>query len=69
MKDYLNSFYGMLDKLHNWEELDSNSKRLILSNFVDKRADIDYLVGYFNDYKLNLLNNTLNSYIKSVVKH
>ena len=59
----------MLDKVHNWDELDSNLKKSILSNFVDKSADIEYLIDYFDDYKLNLLNNTLNYYIKSVIKH
>ena len=69
MKDYLNLFYSMLDKVHNWDDLNSNSKKSILSNFVDKSADIEYLIDYFDDYKLELLNNTLNFYIKSVIKH
>ena len=59
----------MLDKVHNWDDLNSNSKKSILSNFVDKSADIEYLIDYFDDYKLGLLNNTLNFYIKSVIKH
>ena len=69
MKDYLNLFYSMLDKVHNWDDLDLNSKKSILSNFVDKSADIEYLIDYFDDYKLKLLNNNLNYYIKSVIKH
>ena len=69
MKDYLNLFYSMLDKVHNWDDLNLNSKKSILSNFVDKSADLEYLIYYFDDYKLKLSNNTLNFYIKSVIKH
>ena len=69
MKDYLNLFYGMIDKIHSWDELDIESRNSILVNFLDNSSNIEYLVNYFENYSLNLKNNTLNSYIKGVVKH
>ena len=69
MKDYLNLFYGMIDKIHSWDELDTESRNSILVNFLDNSSNIEYLVKYFENYRLNLKNNTLNSYIKGVVKH
>jgi len=69
MKDYLNLFYGMIDKIHSWDELDIESRNSILVNFLDNSSNIVYLVKYFENYRLNLTNNTLNSYIKGVVKH
>jgi len=66
MKNYLNLFYSMLDKLHNWDELSIINKRSILSNFLDSNSDITYLTDYFEEYRLNMLNNTLNSYIKGI---
>ncbi|MDA9134854.1 ubiquinol-cytochrome C reductase [Candidatus Pelagibacter sp.] len=69
MKDYLNLFYGMIDKIHSWDELDIESRNSILVNFLDNSSNIGYLVKYFENYRLNLKNNTLNSYIKGVVKH
>ena len=69
MKDYLNLFYGMIDKIHSWDELDIESRNSILLNFFDNPSNIEYLVKYFENYRLNLTNNTLNSYIKGVVKH
>ena len=69
MKDYLNLFYGMIDKIHNWDELDTESRNSILVNFLDNSTNIEYLVKYFENYRLNLTNNTLNFYIKGVVKH
>ena len=69
MKDYLNLFYGMIDKIHSWDELDIESRNSILVNFLDNSSNIEDLVKYFENYRLNLKNNTLNSYIKGVVKH
>ena len=69
MKDYLNLFYGMIDKIHSWDELDTESRNSIMVNFLDNSSNIEYLAKYFENYRLNLINNTLNSYIKGVVKH
>ena len=69
MKDYLNLFYGMIDKIHSWDELDTESRNSILVNFLDNSSNIEYLVKYFENYRSNLKNNTLNSYIKGVVNH
>ncbi|MDB4081661.1 ubiquinol-cytochrome C reductase [Candidatus Pelagibacter sp.] len=69
MKDYLNLFYAMIDKIHNWDELTTESRAILLENFLDNVQNNDYLVSYFEKYKSNLINNTLNSHIKGVVKH
>jgi len=69
MKDYLNLFYGMIDKIHVWDNLTLKSRTLLLENFLDNASNTDYLAVYFEKYRLNLINNTLNSYIKGVVKH
>ena len=69
MKDYLNLFYGMIDKIHDWDNLTIESKRILLENFLDNATNTEYLVEYFEKYSLNLVNNTLNSHIKGVVKH
>jgi cytochrome b pre-mRNA-processing protein 3 len=69
MKDYLNMFYAMIDKIHNWDELTSEKKNYVLSAFLEKISDIEHLVSYFDKYRLNLENNTLNNQIKGVVKH
>jgi len=69
MKDYLNLFYGMIDKIHDWDGMTLESRGSLLEKFLDNAVNIDYLVNYFEKYRLNLLNNTLNSHIKGVVKH
>ena len=67
MKDYLNLFYSMIDKIHNWENLSLETKRSLLLNFLNNDADVVFLADYFEKYYLKLLNNTLNSHIKGVV--
>ena len=67
MKDYLNLFYSMIDKIHNWENLSLETKRSLLMNFLNNDADAVFLADYFEKYYLKLLNNTLNSHIKGVV--
>ena len=69
MKDYLNLLYSMIDKIHNWETLNYSAKRTILIDYVDKNANFEYLVDYFEKYLHTISNKTLNSYIKSVDKH
>ena len=69
MKDYLNMFYAMIDKINDWDDLTLEKKTYVLTTFLENITDIDYLVSYFEKYRLNLTNNTLNNQIKSVVKH
>ena len=69
MKDYLNLFYAMIDKIHSWDDLNLESRSNILEKFLDNAKNTDHLALYFEKYRLNLTNNTLNSYIKGVVKH
>ena len=69
MKDYLNLFYGMIDKIDDWDNLTIESRRTALENFLDNAQNTEYLVEYFEKYRLNLTNNTLNSHIKGVIKH
>ena len=69
MKDYLNLFYGMIDQIHDWDGLTLESRGILLEKFLDNATNTDYLALYFEKYRVNLTNNTLNSYIKGVIKH
>jgi|TARA_B110000914_G_scaffold178948_1_gene160875 cytochrome b pre-mRNA-processing protein 3 len=68
MKNYINLFYSILDKIDNWENENPTKQKEILSNFLDKSLDMTFLTIYFEKYRVNLENNTLNSYIKGVIK-
>ena len=68
MKDYLNIFYAMITEIDNWENITEDGKRSLLMKFLNKSADDSLLANYFEKYRLNLVNNTLISFIKGVNK-
>ena len=68
MKTYLNIFHAILNKIDNWENLSDFEKSKILSNFLNINEVKSNLIEYFNKYLLDLSNNTLNYYIKGVIK-
>ena len=39
MKDYINLFYSMLDKIHEWDSLDIGKKKTILLTFLDNDVE------------------------------
>ena len=69
MKNYINFFYNILDKIENWEILSTNNKSMILSDFLDVDITNSDLADYFDKYINYLTNNTLNSHIKGVINH
>jgi len=68
MKVYVNLFYEMLDKIHDWDQSSADDKRSILMNYLDNTILEADLISYFDDYIENLSNKTLNFYLKGVIK-
>ena len=69
MKDYINLFHEMIDKFHFWDDLNEEEKSKILNRFATNSNNIALLLDYFEKYLKTLKKNTLNSYIKSVIKN
>jgi cytochrome b pre-mRNA-processing protein 3 len=68
MKDYLNLFHALLDKIHFWDNLTEIEKIDIIDDLIDKSTENEFLVKYFDNFKLNLSKYNLNSFLKSVIK-
>ena len=66
MKDYINVLHAIVSEIHFWNNLDYLDKEKKLILFLDNFNNISYLVDYFDQFRLKLSKNTLNSYIKSV---
>ena len=66
MKDYLNTFHSIIDKIHFWDTMDHKEKTKIFETFINKSENNDFLSNYFDNYYNILKNSTLNSYLKSV---
>ena len=68
MKNYLNTFHSILGKINDWEIRPDSYKTKVLSDFLNIDRKSSNLIDYFDNYIINLSNNTLNFYIKGVVK-
>ena len=66
MKDYLNTFHSIIDKIHFWDNMNHSEKTKIFETFINKSENNDFLTNYFDNYYKILKNSTLNSYLKSV---
>ena len=68
MKNYLNTFHSILDKINDWEIAPDSHKTKVLSDLLNIDEETSNLIDYFDNYIINLSNNTLNFYTKGVVK-
>ena len=68
MKDYINLFHDMIDKFHFWEDLNKEQKQEIIKNYTLNSENTAFYLDYFENFLNSLKKNTLNSYIKSVIK-
>ena len=69
MKDYINLFHDIIDKFHFWDNLNKERKQEIIANYTSNSKNSSFLLGYFESFLISLKKNTLNSYIKSVIKN
>ena len=67
MKDYVNLFYSILEKIDIWSNLDKSKKTLIISEFININKDNDFFVVYFNKYEDFLINNSLKIFTKDII--
>ena len=58
MKNYLNTFHSILDQINNWETISDSNKINVLSNFLNIDKKTSNLIDYFDNYIVNLSNNT-----------
>jgi cytochrome b pre-mRNA-processing protein 3 len=68
MKVYINIFHAIVSDIHFWNNLTLIEKEKKISTFLGNFQKTDYLVDYFEDFRVDLSKKTLNSYIKSVSK-
>ena len=68
MKNYLNIFHLILDQIKDWKTASNSDKTKIFSDFLNINENTSNLIDYFDNYLVYLSNNTLNFYIKGIVK-
>ena len=67
MKEYLNLFHLILDKVEKWDQIPISIKKDFLSDNLNFQLELDYLIKYIDKYIIYLSNNTLNYFSKDVI--
>ena len=68
MKNYVNTFYSILNEIERWEDLDIDSQNLIFEDYLNIKKESLILTKYFENYRNYLKKNTFNSLLKGVIK-
>ncbi len=69
MKDYINMFHAIVSEIHFWDDHDISKKKDIISKFLENFKNNEELLEYFENFYLELKKKSLNSYLKSVIRH
>ena len=69
MKDYINVFYSILDKINDWDDLDNVKKGEILGFYYNLKDNHLKIVNYFDKFEVYLSKTSLKSFTKSVINH
>ena len=56
MKEYVNLFYTILEKIELWETLSKDKKIVLLADLMNIKEDNDLIINYFDKYRDFLLN-------------
>ena len=68
MKEYVNLFYSILEKIELWEEFDKDKKIEIFTDLMNIKEDNDFFVDYFDKYNSFIINNPLKIFTKDIIE-
>ena len=68
MKDYVNLFYLILEKIESWDNLSKSSKMSLICEFINIKDNNDFFISYFDKYRDFLLNNPLKIFTKDILE-
>ena len=67
MKDYVNLFYSILDKIDKWENNNNEQKTKLIANFLNLRDDTHEIAIYYSKYRDFLVKNSLKIFTKDIL--
>ena len=68
MKEYVNLFFSILDKIEKWDSFENNEKKKIISDLININDDNELIVDYFEKYKVFLSKNSLKIFTKDILE-
>ena len=67
MKNYLNLFYSLLEKIETLDLDNIEVLKNLLKKYLNTEKNLDFYVEYFNKYRIFLTKNTLNNFTKDIL--
>ena len=67
MKEYVNLFYSIIDKIEQWEYSEETYKTKFIGNYLNIDKNLEFYVNYFEKYRIYLSKNTLNNFTKDII--
>ena len=67
MKEMINLFYSVVEKIESWDSCDFIQKKEIMSNYLNINKNLDFYVDYFEKYRNYVKKNTLNEFSKDII--
>ena len=67
MKDYVNLFYSILEKIDKWDHLKQNEKLIIMKDLMNIKENNDIFVKYFDEFRTFLIKNPLKMFTKDII--
>ena len=67
MKDYINIFHSILNKVEKWDTLNQQSKLDFLKSYLNTAKNPLFFVNYFEKFEDFLSNNTLNYFTNDII--
>ena len=68
MKDYVNLFYSILEKIEKWDYLEKSEKINLIADLMNIYKDNDLIVNYLDKYKDFLSKNPLKKFSKDILE-
>ena len=67
MKDYVNLLFAIIDNIDSWDEKSENEKIKIIKNYINLSDKVDFIIDYFEKYRLFLSKNAFNKLSKDII--
>ena len=67
MKEYVNLFFSILEKIEKWKSLNINEKKKTIGDLMNIKEDNDLFVNYFDKYYVFLSKNSFKIFTKDIL--
>ena len=67
MKELINLFYLIIEKVELWKKMDFKSKSDLFENYLNISKNSNFYANYFEKYRIFLTKSTLNNFTKDII--